>query len=696
MTLRQYIDAFVADGTFRSVSERFLLATELVYALTDEINEKTVVGTQAVFLNPDNIELTEVQDDESEVKAYAVGFSLAEADKQKLFANYGYADPALFVTKPLLGKPRAATEREAALTSAKSTAYAAKTLATLLFEIYFGLHPFKGRSYFTSLDISPNHDKEFFSEPHKFLLDLSEGNDNRIVNGLQSLALTLWRNSTPQQQLLWLDVFSAQAKMSLADFLARWKQAYHYVYSHSTAPCGDKLPTLVFDDGNVALILSDYRVGLNELYCYRSTYKRYGFCRQSCHLTDAERTVRFLTKEVSLAVATEDNDTERKEVLFEGKQVSLSDFGKDSNRVVFEVVSAKKANILGLKYLLDAPIVAEVKQVQKIFNKDGVVPLIAGARINLLSDCVLIVPDDEPQQPEPQQPKDDVPQTNESLQPQSDDIAPQVDNATDDDTHASDEQTPPSDTEQPRTEQQPTEMQRPVAATDVEQRQTPTALQDNVRMPEPAAVDVTEQANNPLPTPTQQTTATFADVARQTVKLDPIELLRLFTDLCDKLTEANKGGFHFTFVGEQSVVFDLTTHTARLANLSPVGTTNGQKRFASSFTAPETQSLGLGISQNTDNFVLAAVIFECITHLHPYAGAKQFANYDHADPVFVFHSVKVSPNNYDLGEAKQLWVTVPDEVKDMFQAAFEVNSARPTPKQWKQALTAWASALVNE
>ena len=392
MTLRQYIDAFVADGTFRSVSERFLLATELVYALTDEINEKTVVGTQAVFLNPDNIELTEVQDDESEVKAYAVGFSLAEADKQKLFANYGYADPALFVTKPLLGKLRAATEREAALTSAKSTAYAAKTLATLLFEIYFGLHPFKGRSYFTSLDISPNHDKEFFSEPHKFLLDLSEGNDNRIVNGLQSLALTLWRNSTPQQQLLWLDVFSAQAKMSLADFLARWKQAYHYVYSHSTAPCGDKLSTLVFDDGNVALILSDYRLGLNELYCYRSTYKRYGFCRQSCHLTDAERTVRFLTKEVSLAVATEDNDTERKEVLFEGKQVSLSDFGKDSNRVVFEVVSAKKANILGLKYLLDAPIVAEVKQVQKIFNKDGVVPLIAGARINLLSDCVLIVP----------------------------------------------------------------------------------------------------------------------------------------------------------------------------------------------------------------------------------------------------------------------------------------------------------------
>ena len=121
MTLRQYIDAFVADGTFRSVSERFLLATELVYALTDEINEKTVVGTQAVFLNPDNIELTEVQDDESEVKAYAVGFSLAEADKQKLFANYGYADPALFVTKPLLGKPRAATEREAVLTSAKST-----------------------------------------------------------------------------------------------------------------------------------------------------------------------------------------------------------------------------------------------------------------------------------------------------------------------------------------------------------------------------------------------------------------------------------------------------------------------------------------------------------------------------------------------------------------------------------------------
>ena len=91
MTLRQYIDAFVADGTFRSVPERFLLATELVYALTDEINEKTVVGTQAVFLNPDNIELTEVQDDESEVKAYAVGFSLAETDKQKLFANYGYA-----------------------------------------------------------------------------------------------------------------------------------------------------------------------------------------------------------------------------------------------------------------------------------------------------------------------------------------------------------------------------------------------------------------------------------------------------------------------------------------------------------------------------------------------------------------------------------------------------------------------------
>ena len=390
-SLAQYIAEQQNKKFYDGVIERYLLATELLNSYNDECEaSKSDVKHRVSFFNPDNIEITDVGCDDG-VPRYNVVLPVEILQEKTPFVNVQYAHCELLYTKNLFGKLIPATQENVWKRSDDSDQYAIHTLATLMFEICFCSHPFKGRKYYA--DIGLDRDREFFAQKHKFIFDI-EDNDNRFVNGPHSYAWALWDQTSEIQRQFWKNAFYNE-KWKYSDFRSNWLKAYDSYMSISSVytPCGEKLTALVYDEDYI-LIPSNCGIGCNAIRC---KYCKEGIrqkCASACPVPAEKQVARFNKQSVTLIYRKTSANSDGSEQIserrvkakvYDGKIVKTADFNSETeSKELFKVVcSSKHRDLLGLQCLTDDPTVVSNAKGRTSVSRNGVIALLPDTQIQV-------------------------------------------------------------------------------------------------------------------------------------------------------------------------------------------------------------------------------------------------------------------------------------------------------------------------
>ncbi len=401
-TLFEYIDHQNNTAYFSGIAERYFLAMEFMHLYNDEVSENTELAKQLTpFLNLKNIQVQKVEEEDGDlIPKYSLAFSCQVENPKDVFKNYAFGEKKLFYKKNFLSKVSNCTNADVVALCKNTDSLNVYTLSVIAFYIYFGYHPFCGREYFASVDSSKEYEQKFFSQKRAFIFDLKEDNFNRFINGYHNKAWELWNTLTDGQRDFWQQAFEGKYE-TYASFYQAWQNAYEgFICSYVKTGCDEKLCALVYGE-KYALITSDNTIGTQSIRCRNCNNALIPTC-DNCSLGVEKRVAKFSTLNVKLVVkktvATAENQaveqTEESELcLYDGKTVYLNTLGQKGHEYpVFHVIASKKNNLLGLKYLLDDPIVATCGSTERIFKKDGVVPLLSGTQITPVTGCTIIVP----------------------------------------------------------------------------------------------------------------------------------------------------------------------------------------------------------------------------------------------------------------------------------------------------------------
>ena len=401
MKLKEYIEQQIKTDYFSGLLERYRLANTFMgsfreqYCAPNSKNEKATAAT-VPFFNPDNIEIEEISSDQV-AKRYVLTFpdTSVMLPKNKMFTNCSFADRRSLKCKPsvLSKKFHNSNNGDVAAFYRNKEAYIVSTLSVLLFYIYFGYHPLCGRDYYENANLSSHSKREFFSKKHDFIFKVEE-NKNRFINGYHSEAWTLWNALSDSQKAFWNTVFVGEVK-TYADFYQKWENAYpQFVETTVMTPCGAKLNTIVFDE-TYALVTSDNTIGNKRIRCERCNQNLLNEC-EDCSVASAHRIAGLLMLNIKLVADQTGNGTaeyeEKEMVLYSGKTLYASDFSNtQSSDALFEVITSKKGDLLGLKYLSSIPLEVNYGSETKFYKKNATVALLPGIQINVVPEIYKIV-----------------------------------------------------------------------------------------------------------------------------------------------------------------------------------------------------------------------------------------------------------------------------------------------------------------
>lgn len=403
-TLANYLAKQKEKWFFIGTIERYLLAAEFINAYNDEFGDKkSTVARRLPFFNPENIGIENIacEDGLQRFKVVFPEFDYAN-DKSTLYYNIEYGHGELFETKNFIGKPHTSNLSEVwnrCNGSDKSDKYAVFTLATILFEIYFCCHPFKGREYYSRVTLNVEDDRDFFANDHKFIFDLQD-NPNRFVNGPHSYAWTLWDQSTEAQREFWKNTFNNK-KLTYKQFYESWRAAYgsYLAISSTYTPCNERLNVLVYGD-DYALIPSNVGIGLNAIICRNCRESILNRCASSCPVSKDKQVTRFNKQAVTLCYrqtvtnadgSQEVNERQIKASVYDGKIIKTTDFCENvEDKELFSVItSTKRRDLLGLKCLTDDGARVTNDRETVLAPRNGVIALLPNTQIDVKDTYII-------------------------------------------------------------------------------------------------------------------------------------------------------------------------------------------------------------------------------------------------------------------------------------------------------------------
>ncbi len=409
-TLYDYLEEQNTRSYFSGIVERYFLANEFFSSCNDTFADSNDSLTHIIpFLNLKNVHIQRLELEEGElIPKYLFIFpSIDEIGLNDHFDNYSFSDNSLFLVRKLTGL-KESTNKDVITLCKKNESLYIKTLSEIAFSIYFGYHPYCGREYYSSIDLSLNAEKEFFSRERHFIFDIKD-NPNRFVNGYHSKAWEFWNCITDAQKQFWIDAFSDKFE-TYEEFYQAWRDVYYnFVVSVIKTGCDEKLYSLVYNDKD-ALITSDNTIGNQSIRCRECNNALASRCG-NCTLPFEKRAAEFSALKVKIEIKNAEQPSkaekaeaetveERELDLYDGKTVFLGMIdSKESNKAIFTVIASKKKGLLGLRCLLDTKIVATCGPQMRTFERDGIIPLLPGTRISPVEGSTIIVPGQPPEAP---------------------------------------------------------------------------------------------------------------------------------------------------------------------------------------------------------------------------------------------------------------------------------------------------------
>ena len=360
MKLSEYLDGQRGASYYPLFGERLLAASELFGFLTDPEEKEVAESAAKIDFDLDAFLLEEIKDydgDADGFKHYSVSFD----ESRKEIAESGQAKKAEEV---------------------------AFHLACALFRICFCHHPLKGRAYYESLSRSEETDRKFFADHPRFIFDLDD-NPNRFINGYHEITYEIWICLNEAQQAFWKDAFGRKID-NLEALKARWDAAYSFRTIISRTPCGEKYPSLFFDEKTI-LIPTENMISNQSVYC------RYGKSAMEikCEACTVEmKRTSYLKIPLTVECAAEGEEkTPKKIIAFDKKTIYVKDIlDSEEEKEAFCVIESQKAAVLGLKNLTDRAIDCTCGSEEKTYEKGKVIPMLPGMRIAFDETHTLIVP----------------------------------------------------------------------------------------------------------------------------------------------------------------------------------------------------------------------------------------------------------------------------------------------------------------
>ena len=382
ITLGNYINNQNTFEYYKNTKERYLLAREFMYAYNDEVYKNTsIYRNMTPFMNPDNIELMKIDSDEDDYK-YWISFPNRFSSANDLYQNFAFGDSRLFNYKDHDGKIKSSTNGMVVGINKRRRNYLLKTLSNLLFYIYFGYHPFCGRLYYNSLDVSIINNKRFFINKPKFIFDL-DNNSNRFINGYHDFAWQLWNQTSIEQKEFWLAALNNKYS-DYEQFFKAWEKVYDcFELVKVNTLCGETIDTLVFSD-KYTLMISKNKISANSISCYKCNNQ------VECDNCSFGYPIVKITKTKIQIINNEEN---KNMIIYPKKIIMLDELIKtEKHNPCFEVVQSKKINdLLGLKVLNDKTIIVTCDKNEKTYTRDDVIPLLANVSIAISDNCKIIV-----------------------------------------------------------------------------------------------------------------------------------------------------------------------------------------------------------------------------------------------------------------------------------------------------------------
>lgn len=243
-----------------------------------------------------------------------------------------------------------------------------KSIMILLFYIIFGTHPYHGRAYYGyPYTIEKLDENIHFNKDHHFIFnnDLDE-NFNRFIAGYQEKEWLLWKKLTLKQQEFFINGFNNE-NLDIESIFKEWKQAFIFDEINVIGDQKDDLKLALFNDTEGLILGKNMAMPLYD----RTNLK---------------------TNHILLVINQVDMNLNKKVLLFEGAKVSGFNLGINEDPIPFiEIISSKKANLLGAK-ILSGEIVAFDEKTVKTYKSSEVIPLIPSITIDIQGYKVKVIP----------------------------------------------------------------------------------------------------------------------------------------------------------------------------------------------------------------------------------------------------------------------------------------------------------------
>lgn len=384
VSLHEYIEKQRQGNTFNHYAERVKIAGGILKAYQQMSDPNTVA-----FLNPDKIFLVPEANADSPFPLYQIQFAPIQLSKDNTYKNFAFGSPAVFQSANIFNKLHTNSETEAYSKIKSNQAIHIYTLSALLFYTCFGHNPRCGMKYYENLDITSERELNFFKSNPTFIFELKD-NENRFVNGFQSNPWYLWTALREQQKNFWKRALSGGFE-TVEAFAKEWFDLIeNFGISWSLTPCGERFLTMAYTN-EYALVLSDYSIGNKGIRCRGCMAALSDRCSE-CKFEPAKRNALIMSTTVTVTSPNPDAPSE-KLYLYGGKIVTADMLDPEGDEIpVFEVIVAKKADILGFRYLLDEPVHAYHNGTERTYTKGAVLALLPGLILTFTSNVKLIVP----------------------------------------------------------------------------------------------------------------------------------------------------------------------------------------------------------------------------------------------------------------------------------------------------------------
>lgn len=385
-TIREFVESALASSYAGTFPQRLKLACrfmEFYYNLQDKKEERKA----SAFMNPDTITFkVSTSDDGDEIYSFNEFTEPEKAWLELEYNNYDYASRGMLARAcdKLNRKKDLFTNRDAReccdeLSKLQMASY-------ILFYIIFGCHPYKSKSFYDQLTYTPRQMLAYFCK----VLFIFNPNapQGTTIEGYHNLPLDLWKKLTVSQHKVFANAFNAYSKSdkkddktdrryrSFKDFYYAWTRAFRYDTLILRAPCGEKIPALMFSEKKT-IIATDIAIWENRAHCKNCNKAVYDKCKECRYkesgIVEATIIKARVTVDNSYAgkKATESTTKEipiRVDLNITGYDLDPQNGGFD---VVFTVIPTKTRGVLGLEYKGEKPIYVLYPDGQENFFKSG-------------------------------------------------------------------------------------------------------------------------------------------------------------------------------------------------------------------------------------------------------------------------------------------------------------------------------------